>query len=46
MAAALLAEIQVWDLPSFEDLIYRLGNNAVAMDVKRGQIYAFERETE
>jgi imidazolonepropionase len=36
-----LADIQVWDLPSFEDLIYRLGNNAVSMVVKRGRIIDF-----
>ena len=34
-----LADIQVWDLPSFEDVIYRLGNNAVMLVVKRGKIY-------
>lgn len=36
-----LADIQVWDLPSFEDLVYRLGNNAVSMVVKRGRIIDF-----
>jgi imidazolonepropionase len=36
-----LADIQVWDLPTFEDLIYRLGNNAVSMIVKRGSVYSF-----
>lgn len=34
----MLADLQVWDLPSFEDLIYRLGNNAVSMVIKRGKI--------
>jgi imidazolonepropionase len=38
-----LADLQVWDLPTFEDLIYRLGNNAVSMVVKRGQVIHFER---
>ncbi len=38
LAAGKLADIQVWDLPSFEDLIYRLGNNAVTLVVKRGKI--------
>jgi imidazolonepropionase len=33
-----LADIQVWDLPAFEDLVYRLGNNAVSMVIKRGQV--------
>jgi imidazolonepropionase len=36
-----LADIQVWDLPTFEDLVYRLGNNAVAMVIKRGQVHRF-----
>jgi imidazolonepropionase-like amidohydrolase len=37
----MLADLQVWDLPSFEDLIYRLGNNAVAMVIKRGVVFRF-----
>jgi imidazolonepropionase len=36
-----LADIQVWDIPTFEDLIYRIGNNAVSMVVKRGKVYEF-----
>ena len=40
LAPGKLADIQVWDLPSFEDVIYRLGNNAVVMVVKRGRVYA------
>ena len=39
LAPGKLADIQVWDLPSFEDVIYRLGNNAVVMVIKRGKIY-------
>ena len=39
LAPGKLADIQVWDLPSFEDVIYRLGNNAVVMMVKRGKVY-------
>jgi imidazolonepropionase len=38
-----LADMQVWDLPEFEDLIYRLGNNAVSAVIKRGRVY--ERQT-
>jgi imidazolonepropionase len=34
-----LADIQIWDLPTFEDLIYRLGNNAVETVIKRGKVY-------
>ena len=36
-----LADLQVWDIPSFEDLIYRLGNNSVSLVVKRGAVHAF-----
>ena len=38
LEAGKLADIQVWDLPTFEDLIYRLGNNAVSMVIKRGKV--------
>ena len=40
LAPGKLADIQVWDLPSFEDVIYRLGNNAVTMVIKRGRVYS------
>ncbi len=33
-----LADIQIWDLPTFEDVIYRLGNNSVASVIKRGKV--------
>lgn len=36
-----LADIQVWDIPTFEDIIYRLGNNAVSLVVKRGKVHLF-----
>ena len=36
-----LADLQVWDLPSFEDVIYRIGHNAVECVVKRGRVYDF-----
>ena len=39
LAPGKLADIQVWDLPSFENVIYRLGNNAVTMVIKRGKVY-------
>jgi imidazolonepropionase len=38
LAEGYQADIQIWNLPSFEDLIYRIGNNAVWMVVKRGKI--------
>ncbi len=32
------ADIQIWDLPNLEDIIYRIGNNAVCMVIKNGKI--------
>lgn len=37
-----LADLQIWDLPTFEDVIYRIGNNAVETVVKRGRILQFQ----
>ena len=42
LAPGQLADLQIWDLPSFEDVIYRLGNNAVQTMIKRGKVYPFE----
>lgn len=36
-----LADVQIWDLPTFEDVVYRLGNNAVETVIKRGQVHQF-----
>jgi imidazolonepropionase len=33
-----LADIQIWNVPTFEDVIYRLGNNAAETVIKRGKI--------
>ena len=41
LQAGKMADLQVWDLPSFEDLIYRLGHNAVSLVVKRGRVISF-----
>ena len=38
LAPGFQADIQIWDLPSFEDVIYRIGNNAVCMVIKKGKI--------
>ncbi len=38
LAPGLLADLQIWDLPTLEDLIYRLGHNPVSAVVKRGQL--------
>jgi imidazolonepropionase len=37
-----LADLQIWDLPTFEDVIYRVGNNAVMAVVKRGRVVVME----
>jgi imidazolonepropionase len=36
-----LADLQIWNLPTFEDVIYRLGNNAVETVIKRGVVHSF-----
>ncbi|NPV69361.1 MAG: imidazolonepropionase [Firmicutes bacterium] len=33
-----LADIQVWDVPSYEHVIYRLGGNVVDKVIKRGKV--------
>jgi imidazolonepropionase len=38
LAPGFQADIQVWDLPGFEDVIYRIGNNAIWMVIKNGEI--------
>ena len=38
LAPGQLADIQIWDIPTVEDVIYRLGNNAVETVIKRGKI--------
>lgn len=32
------ADLQLWDLPTFEDVIYRIGHNAVCMVLKKGRV--------
>ncbi len=38
LEAGKLADIQIWNVPTFEDVIYWLGNNAVEAVIKRGKI--------
>jgi imidazolonepropionase len=38
LAPGQLADLQIWDLPAFEDVIYRIGNNAVETVIKRGKV--------
>ena len=33
-----LADIQIWNIPTYEDVIYRLGGNVVEKVIKRGKI--------
>jgi imidazolonepropionase len=43
LEAGKLADIQIWDIPTVADLIYRLGNNATETVIKRGRV-CFERK--
>ena len=43
LAEGYAADIQIWDLPCFEDVIYRIGNNAVWMVIKNGKIIVRNR---
>ena len=36
-----LADVQLWDLPGHEDVIYRIGSNSVTAVVKRGRVHDF-----
>lgn len=38
IASGQLADLQIWDVPTFEDVIYRLGYNPVQAVIKRGQV--------
>ena len=38
LAPGFQADIQLWDLPGFEDVIYRIGNNATCLVIKKGKI--------
>jgi len=38
LAEGFQADLQLWDLPTFEDIIYRIGHNAVSMVVKKGAV--------
>lgn len=36
-----VADLQIWGISSLDEIIYRLGANAVELVIKRGQIYRF-----
>lgn len=38
LAKGYQADLQLWDLPTFEDIIYRIGHNAVSMVLKKGKV--------
>ena len=38
LAEGFQADLQLWDLPTFEDIIYRIGHNAVSMVLKKGAV--------
>jgi imidazolonepropionase len=38
LAPGQLADIQIWDVAALEDVIYRLGRNAVESVIKRGAV--------
>ncbi len=38
LAPGQLADLQLWDVPTFEDTIYRIGYNPVALVIKRGKV--------
>ncbi len=40
LGQGLLADIQIWGIPTLEDLVYRIGNNAVQRVIKRGKVVA------
>jgi imidazolonepropionase len=39
LEVGLLADLQIWNVPTFEDVIYRLGNNNVETVIKRGVVH-------
>ncbi|SDP64332.1 imidazolonepropionase [Desulforhopalus singaporensis] len=41
-----VADLQVWDITSLEDIIYRLGHNAVTTVIKSGDIFTVPRHTD
>jgi imidazolonepropionase len=38
LAPGQLADLQLWDTPTFEDVIYRIGYNPVSVVIKRGKV--------
>ena len=40
LEAGKLADILILDIPTLDDLVYRLGSNTVAAVIRRGDVYA------
>jgi imidazolonepropionase len=40
LEAGRLADLQIWDVSAYEDVIYKIGRNAVTTVIKRGRVYA------
>ncbi len=40
LEAGRLADLQIWDASSPDDLVYKIGRNAVTTTIKRGRVYA------
>jgi imidazolonepropionase len=38
LTAGALADLQVWDVPTLEDMVYRIGHNPVRTVIKRGKV--------
>jgi imidazolonepropionase len=45
LAPGQLADLQLWDVPSFEEVIYRIGYNPVSVVYKRGKAVSSGRST-
>jgi imidazolonepropionase len=39
LKAGNLADLQIWDVDAYTDLIYKIGRNAVTTVIKRGRVY-------
>ena len=43
LAPGMLADLQVWDVNTHQDLVYKIGRNAVTTVIKRGHVHGFAR---
>jgi imidazolonepropionase len=40
LEAGKLADLQIWDVGTYDDLVYKIGRNAVTTVIKRGRVYS------